>query len=374
VGRTLVSVGGGCGGRDDYEKPGRYPPGTLSRTLAFDLVNRARGWFGLPDLPGEPRQGAVAAAVDGVLYIWGGYSKTPADTFKDGFRLSNHGGRWEWQRLPDLPWPLTVTGAAVIDAKIYVVGGADFGRLPGSDEPDFFTEMDRNHENHRLGARTLVFDTQNPVAGWQHLPECPGTARWGHATTGVAGNIYVFGGIACNANPEARLGYLNAVDNWIFDPRLQRWERIRDLPVSGSAFQGGSISFENRYVILVGGYPYAKIACVDGTVAGPYGVMSQASYSWRNPEHAVLAKLYNCVWVYDIVTDLFGFADPLPINNHLATIAVRGQECFLWGGETGGGFIDGEYYGHHPDLFLVGQIKKLSWQASGTDLPEAQAK
>jgi hypothetical protein len=39
---------------------------------------------------------------------------------------------------------------------------------------------------------------------------------------------------------------------------------------------------------------------------------------------------------------------------------VRGDEIFLLGGETGGGIVEGEYYGHHPDLFLKGFITKAN--------------
>jgi hypothetical protein len=35
---------------------------------------------------------------------------------------------------------------------------------------------------------------------------------------------------------------------------------------------------------------------------------------------------------------------------------VRGDRIYLIGGETGGGTVDGEYFGHHPELVLVGQI------------------
>ena len=38
---------------------------------------------------------------------------------------------------------------------------------------------------------------------------------------------------------------------------------------------------------------------------------------------------------------------------------VRGDEIYLLGGETGGGEIDGVWYGHHPDLLLIGKIGKI---------------
>ena len=35
---------------------------------------------------------------------------------------------------------------------------------------------------------------------------------------------------------------------------------------------------------------------------------------------------------------------------------VREDRIYLIGGETGGGVVEGEYYGHHPDLLLIGRI------------------
>ena len=52
----------------------------------------------------------------------------------------------------------------------------------------------------------------------------------------------------------------------------------------------------------------------------------------------------------------FGTADKLPLDNNLPMTVVRGDRIYLIGGETGGGTVDAEYFGHHPELVLVGQI------------------
>ena len=68
---------------------------------------------------------------------------------------------------------------------------------------------------------------------------------------------------------------------------------------------------------------------------------------------------FNDVFVYDTQTDYFGRADALPINNNAPMAVVRGETIYLLGGETGGGWIEGEYYGHHPDLLLMGRIEPI---------------
>src|SRR5206468_11012176 len=99
--------------------------------------------------------------------------------------------------------------------------------------------------------------------------------------------------------------------------------------------------------VLVGGHQYGEVANPDGTIRPKYGVASRRnSYS----------GLHDDVSVYDVATNTFGTADKLPIDNNLPMTVVRGDEIFLLGGETGGGIVEGEYYGHHPDLFLKGAI------------------
>ena len=85
--------------------------------------------------------------------------------------------------------------------------------------------------------------------------------------------------------------------------------------------------------------------------AGDFGDSGDLSHSTRKA-----SGLHNDVFVYDTQTDLFGTADPLPIDNNLPMSVVDGEQIYLLGGETGGGSIGDRYFGHHPDLFLVGSI------------------
>jgi hypothetical protein len=105
--------------------------------------------------------------------------------------------------------------------------------------------------------------------------------------------------------------------------------------------------YNNRYILLPGGHQYEYVLSPDGSVKKKYGLASRA-----NPN----SGLHNDVFVYDTQTNLFGTADRLPIDNNLPMAVVHADELFLIGGETGGGFVENEYYGHHPDLFLRGKI------------------
>jgi N-acetylneuraminic acid mutarotase len=350
IGTSLITVGGFCSGgleKDNRRKPGLYPRGFLKKGWALDLAAPDRGWQPLPDFPGEARQGLSAARVDNALYFWGGFSYSEPYAYQDGWRLSNRTGAWSWDRLPDFPWKVATLATTTIDTKIYAFGGADYNA------ERFFTETDRSGKIERLGARLLVFDTANSKDGWHELPPCPGTPRWVNAFAAVAGKLYLIGGASGEVQKDAaNYGYCTIVDNWRFDPATETWMRIRDLPVSSGNFpRSTNAVFNNRYILLPGGHQYEYVLNPDGTVRKKYGTTSTA-----NPK----SGLHNDMFVYDTQTNLFGTADRLPIDNNLPMTVVHGDEIFLLGGETGGGFVDNEYYGHHPDLFLRGKITDLN--------------
>lgn len=350
IGSTLVSAGGFCSGGldvDNRRKPGVYPRGFLRKAWGIDTAVPNPKWAPLPDFPGSARQGLFSAVVGENLYLWGGFNYSDPFCYADGWLLAQNRGAWEWQPLPSLPRQLTSAAMCAVGTRIYLVGGADYDGVTG-----FFTQTDRAGQSPRLGARLLEFDTRNPSRGWRELSGCPGTPRFVHTVQAVHGRIVVIGGATGNLKRDGQsYGYCTVVDNWMYDPATCRWKRLRDLPVSSGNFpKSSSLVYRNRYVILPGGHQYSFVANPDGSVRAKYGTASK-----KRPE----SGLHNDVFVYDVETDLFGTADKLPIDNNLPMAIVRDDRIYLLGGETGGGYVDGEYYGHHPDLFLIGQINPI---------------
>jgi len=344
IGDTLVMACGFCGGRKEPHKPERYPRGFLSKAWAIDLAHRDRGWSPLPDYPAAPRQGLGAVTVEGTIYFWGGFNYTTPFCYKEGYRLTQKSGEWSWQSLPEFPWPVSAVGLCAIGSRIFAFGGADY------DENRFYTESDRAGKTERQGARLLAIDTKDLAAGWKRLRDCPGTPRWVAAVAAVAGKVYVIGGATGDLTREGKdYGYCTVADNWVYDPATDAWTRLRDLPIGSGNFPAGHVAFEDRYILLIGGYQYKYVANPDGTIRPTYGKAGRFQDE---------GDYHNDVFVYDTRTDIFGRADSLPINNNAPMAFVRGDEVFVLGGETGGGWVEGEYYGHHPDLFLIGRIEK----------------
>ncbi len=341
VGGHLVTVGGFCQGRRDV--PGKehvYPRGFLKKAWGLDLSSPEAGWGELPDLPGPARQELCAIAVDDRLYCCGGFSYDAPYCYRDGYRLYSGAEGWSWEALPELPWPVGGAGICAIGSRVYVMGGADY------DLEGFHTDSDRAGGTPGLGARLLWLDTEDLQAGWRELAQCPGTPRWVHACAAVGGKVYVIGGATGDDNAAGT--YCTVVDNWCYDPATDTWERLADTPISSGNFPAGQIVFRDRYIILIGGCQYPLVMRLDGTTTPAYG---------ETTRHYPDNPYFSDVFVYDVQEQAFGRATPLPLNNNLPMAVVSGDTLHLIGGETGGAQIEGEAFGHHPELYLVGDME-----------------
>lgn len=163
----------------------------------------------------------------------------------------------------------------------------------------------------------------------------------------VGGNLFVFGGATGSDNP-GKVTY-TVVDNWMYSPTADRWTKLADLPIASENFPSGAIVFENRFILLVGGYQYGQTLSPNREVTTTYGKPSR--HYENNP-------MCSDIFVYDVKTQRFGRATPLPLNNNLPMTVLRGNRLHLIGGEIKSAVLDGEHYGHHPDLYLVGTIRK----------------
>ena len=348
----LVSVGGFCGGGDDDWKPGKYPRGFLNKTWGLDLNNTAVGWVDLPAFPGAPRQGAQGARVGNALYLWGGFSYSTPFTYRDGYRLSRGDSDWRWTRLPALPSPSSWAGISSIGSRIYAVGGADY------DAKRFYTLTDRTGKVKRLGSRLIVFDTENPDAGWTERAPCPGAPRCLTTAAVVRGKIFVMGGVGVLQSG----GYANVVDSWRYDPQTDIWKRLRDMPISAAGSCSSLVVYKDRYILLPCGYQYGEIMKPDGSAAPLYGTPSKVKRTWKNHPRYETTHYYNHCFVYDIKTNLYGTATALPFDDVASITVVEGDTAYIFPGETGGFVWQGEYFGHHPEFVLKSAIKELAWE------------
>lgn len=358
LGKTLAVAGGFTGSSDDTsvpQKATKYPAGFWADGFSLDLDGQG-AWQKIPAWDQPARQGLGGVAVDGGFYVWGGfhYSTPPA---LNPITDVAEGARWEkgapsWETLPPLPYPLAGLSLATIGKKIFLLGGAQDGIEEGATPAGPRTHSLVGGSTTPLGARLWVFDTEAPEQGWSELAPLPGTPRYVHAFSPAGGKLYVLGG--ATGVDHALHRTCNVIDNWEYNPALDAWKRVADLPVSSANFPGGASTFQDRYLVLVGGYPYGCIEAPGGVVefkqvGEPYSVFPPFG-------------IYSDVWLYDTQKDSFQRTTPLPLTNNLPSLVVEGNTLHMVGGETGGAgdlgrvFLGDRYFGHRPDLYLRGAI------------------
>lgn len=351
----LVMVGGFCHGFDDDWKPGKYPRGFLKKAWALNLEEESNGWFDVPDFPGSARQEMYGIAVNNEIYLWGGFNYTEPYCYRDGYKLSRENGNWNWTELPQLPRACAAGNLAAIGSNVYLIGGMDY------DAERYYVWSDRENKIERFGSRLYHFDAEKPQHGWRELTACPGTPRMMSAVGVVDGQVYVIGGYAVDENGRGH----DIVDSWRYDPALDEWNRLRDLPVSVSGFGAGSIVYKGRYILLLTGYPQSTILNPDGTTRPRYGKPSKVDRSgWKMHPRAPAAGYENHAWVYDTKTNLYGTATYLPFDDHCQATHIIGETVYMFPGETSGFWWEEEYFGHAPEFVLKGKIRVLDWEAN----------
>ncbi len=156
-----------------------------SETFAYDF--RTRRWSRLPSM-GSRREHVGEAVLDGKLYVLGG--RAPKSQAVDtAERFDPRSG--EWETLPPMPVPSGGLAAVAFDDAVVAVSGGDDG------------------------AETVTGAVQefDPVGEtWKLLPELR-TARHGHGATIAGDEVWVFGGSNCAFfNPTDKVEHLSVSD------------------------------------------------------------------------------------------------------------------------------------------------------------------
>jgi N-acetylneuraminic acid mutarotase len=230
--------------------------GATSAVEAYSIATDS--WRPLPDLP-RPVHHGMAAVVEDRLFMIGGYSADgdPIDTvleFVDG----------AWVEMTPLPGPLAAAATAVLDDSIYVVGGF----------PD-----------------SALYRYNTADGSWTVLPR-PEQDREHVAAVAVAGEIWAIAG--------RWLGEIWAGTE-IYDPVAATWRAGPELNEARSGF--GAVSTDQG-IVAVGGEVFSPDAALD------------------------------TVELYDPVEETWSFIDPLPYGLHGNPLVGLGSDIYLPGGST----------------------------------------
>ncbi len=204
---------------------GKHPGPVTTEVWKYDLPTDT--WAAGPPLP-ERRAGGGLAVVGRRLHYFGGYKADRDTNAGDHWSLSLDGGK-EWDKEADLPDPRGHVSAAVLDGKLYALGGDH-----GHDK----TQVDVA-SCHRFDPATKKW---SEIAG---LPD--GRSHFESSTIIHKGRILVVGG-RCNSSQPPR----NVVGDLLeYDPKADAWCVVGDLPekvlAPSAALVGG------RLVVTGGG-------------------------------------------------------------------------------------------------------------------------
>jgi N-acetylneuraminic acid mutarotase len=212
---------------------GGYGPGRSRLTTLFAFIGD--GWTRLASMP-EQRAAGGAAIVNGKLYVVGGTTSStigaPSTLARTMLVYDIARNRWATRRGPT---PREHLGVAALGGKIYAVAGRTAG---------FDTNM-------------AIVEVFNPRTGrWSRLRSVP-SRRGGTGAAGIGRWIVSVGG-------EATSGTIRTV--YRFDVKRRRWSRLPNLPTArhglGVAAVGGKV-----YVIGGGTSPGLSVSQANESLA-----------------------------------------------------------------------------------------------------------
>lgn len=175
--------------------------------------------------------GVSVTIPEGVLCIGG---EDGSKAFSSVFLLKWDGEKITTASFPKLPLPLAFAAGALLDNKVYVIGGAS--QSPATTATATF----------------LKLDLANLSDGWQRLEPWPGRPRL-LAVAGVLGDsLYLCSGVDLAPGPNGTPIRTYLKDAWRFKPG-EGWKQIAELPRPAVAAPSPAPALSSSYFALVGG-------------------------------------------------------------------------------------------------------------------------
>lgn len=192
-------------------------PGFVDSVFEYDPATAT--WTSRAPMP-TARSAGATAVIDGKIYVVGGRPPRGHD-----FAVYDPATD-TWAVLPDLPTQRNHLAAAAIGGKVYVAGGR-FGGGVGSE----------------MTAVLEVFDPRTNT--WEQKASMP-TPRGGVNGTAARGCFYVFGGEGNDAHPQ---GVFDQME--VYNPVTDTWQTLQPIPTPVHGVTGAPVV--NGWIHLVGG-------------------------------------------------------------------------------------------------------------------------
>ena len=294
----------------------------------------AGGWEQVTELP-ISRFGNAAAAVDGKIYIIGGYDRqknlggrAPALAIVDVYDTQTN----TWHTVANMPTPRVAVQTAVFSNEIYVFGGYDRKGFRGTRRNKKIVEM---------------YDTQTDT--WVEKRDM--TSFRLHFTTAVIdGKIYLIGGkVEGRFNPTS----INLIE--VYDPLTNTWEKRADMPTA-RALTDAVVVDDQVYVL--GGQKTWMALNIPGLFVRSIEEYNPETDKWRQlPEMPIFKGWFSTVAVdneiytmgginneikhtgdvdvYNPITNKWHKVEPMTFVRTTTPVAVNGTIYVLGGTQAG---------------------------------------
>ena len=310
--------------------------------LFFVVFNSfAGGWEQVSELP-IWRMSAAAAAVDGKIYLIGGFDhhenlggRAPALSTVDVYDTRTN----TWHGAAKMPTPRVAPRTAVCPKEIYVFGGYERKWPRGEREYKKNVEVYNTQTDTWIKKRNML------------------TARYGFTTAVVNGKIYIIGGRVYDKKlgKEVTTGLVE-----VYDPLTNRWEKRAEMPTERG--ETDAVVVDGK-VYVIGGYNWRNVPTLPERFVRSIEEYNPKIDKWRPlPEMpmfkggfaaiAVDNEIYtiggidlenrleriDAVDVYNPITDKWREAEPMTAPRTTTAVVVKGT-IYALGGFKGAGLF-----------------------------------
>lgn len=281
-------------------------PYGLSTVEAYDTQTNT--WQKVADMP-TPREAPKAAVIDGIVYVFGGFSQKKNAKTEYPVRVEAYNPATDrWTQKKDMPISRLYFGIAVVAGKVYLIGGNEGLGLEAHEQ-----RMDR-------------VDIYNPTTNtWAKGPKIPTRRSYMRAEV-VSDHIYVIGG---SGWPVAGWGpFLPRIEE--YDPISRQWRKKQDMLDLRTSF--GTVVVEDD-IYLIGGRDESRryLATVD--------MYHPRTEAWRNipalpmPTYIIDAATVNGkIYVVGGFKEGFQFVpDVVAFDTGFRAVTAKGKLVTHWG-------------------------------------------
>jgi N-acetylneuraminic acid mutarotase len=267
-------------------------PGWKPKALVYEFDPAANKWTQKKPMA-LPSHHVAFASLNDKIYAFGGF-KLP-ESGPPAWEAINNAWEYDpaadtWKALAPMPTKRGAAGAAVVNGKIYVVGGAN--SLPGVTENGIHPRRP-----HNVLATVEEYD---PATNSWRARRPMLLARNHHATAAVGNKVYAIGGRVGGAYITGASNNVDLVE--AYDPATDLWTPMDRMPTARSAM---SAAVYNGKIIVPGG---------------------------ESQDRRFLAA-YKAVEIYDPAVNRWQVLPSMPRQRHGLAIGVIGDRLYTVSGE-----------------------------------------